>query len=140
MMKNIPVTGYVDYDGTLLAPQLMATGHSVAARDVMYYGSELTRQLRLNLIEIDIRDTERFQEACWGVDAVSQLACIPNDPPCGSVYGVPDAPEVAGEEPRRHKRPSSEVEASLTRPQTVLTSERRSGPRPTGRLCLPAAS
>jgi len=80
VLKNILVTGGAGYVGTLLTPQLLAAGHRVTVYDVMYYGCELKPQPRLKLIEADIRDTERFHEACWGVDAVIHLACISNDP------------------------------------------------------------
>ncbi len=79
-MKNVLITGGAGYVGTVLTPRLLAAGYNVTVYDVMYYGSELARQPRLKIIDADIRDTERFREACWGVDAVIHLACISNDP------------------------------------------------------------
>jgi len=79
-VKNVLITGGAGYVGTVLTPRLLAAGYNVTVYDVMYYGSELARQPRLKIIDADIRDTERFREACWGVDAVIHLACISNDP------------------------------------------------------------
>ena len=79
-MKNVLITGGAGYVGTVLTPRLLAAGYNVTVYDVMYYGCELARQPRLKIIDADIRDTERFREACWGVDAVIHLACISNDP------------------------------------------------------------
>lgn len=78
-MKNVLLAGGAGYVGTLLTPQLLAAGYSVLVYDTMYYGCELKPQRRLKIIEGDIRDTEKFRDACWGVDAVIQLACISND-------------------------------------------------------------
>jgi len=79
-VKNVLITGGAGYVGTVLTPRLLAAGYTVTVYDVMYYGCELTRQPRLKIIDADIRDTERFREACRGVDAVIHLACISNDP------------------------------------------------------------
>jgi nucleoside-diphosphate-sugar epimerase len=78
-VKNVLLAGGAGYVGTLLTPQLLAAGYSVSVYDAMYYGCDLTPQRRLKIIEGDIRDTEKFGDACWGVDAVIQLACISND-------------------------------------------------------------
>lgn len=78
-MKNVLLTGGAGYVGTLLAPQLLAAGYTVAVYDAMYYGCELKPQRRLTIIEGDIRDTDRVRDACRGVDAVIHLACISND-------------------------------------------------------------
>jgi len=79
-VKNVLITGGAGYVGTVLTPRLLAVGYNVTVYDVMYYGSELARQPRLKIIDADIRETDRFREACWGVDAVIHLACISNDP------------------------------------------------------------
>jgi nucleoside-diphosphate-sugar epimerase len=52
----------------------------VTVYDTMYYGCHLESVPGLRLVEADIRDTERFQDACRDVDAVIHLACISNDP------------------------------------------------------------
>jgi nucleoside-diphosphate-sugar epimerase len=78
-MKNVLVTGGAGYVGTVLTPQLLAAGYNVTVYDTMYYGCELLPRPRLKLLKADIRDTETFRNACWGVDAVIHLACISND-------------------------------------------------------------
>ncbi len=79
-LKNVLVTGGAGYVGTVLAPQLLAAGHSVTVFDTMWFGCELQSQPRLKLVQGDIRDAEKVEEALWGVDAVIHLACISNDP------------------------------------------------------------
>ncbi|GEO42992.1 UDP-glucose 4-epimerase [Skermanella aerolata] len=79
-IRNVLISGGAGYVGTLLVPQLLDAGYNVTVYDTMYYGCFLEPQDRLRVIEGDIRDTERFKDACWGVDAVIQLACISNDP------------------------------------------------------------
>lgn len=80
MLNNVLITGGAGYVGTLLTPQILAAGYSVTVYDIMYYGCELQPHPRLKIMEADIRDVERFREACGGVDAVVHLACISNDP------------------------------------------------------------
>ncbi len=79
-MKNVLITGGAGYVGTVLTPRLLAKGYNVAVYDTMYYGCALKPEPRLKVVEADIRDTARFRDACWGVDAVIHLACISNDP------------------------------------------------------------
>lgn len=79
-MKNVLITGGAGYVGTLLTPQLLAAGYNVTVYDILYYGCELTAQPRLKIIEADIRDIDRFRDACAGMEAVIHLACISNDP------------------------------------------------------------
>jgi nucleoside-diphosphate-sugar epimerase len=63
----------------LLTPQLLAAGYDVTVYDIMYYGCALKPQPRLRIVEGDIRDTAQFRDACGGMEAVIQLACISND-------------------------------------------------------------
>ena len=78
-MRNVLIPGGAGYVGTVLTPQLLAAGYSVTVYDIMYYGCELKPQPRLTIVEGDIRDTARFRDACRGMEAVIQLACISND-------------------------------------------------------------
>lgn len=78
--RNVLVTGGAGYVGTLLVPQLLSAGYSVTVYDTMWFGCELREQARLKLVEGDIRDTVKLEQALWGVDAVIHLACISNDP------------------------------------------------------------
>jgi len=57
-------------------------GFDVVVYDILYFGSSHLplKNPKLKLVEADIRNTERFAEACEGVDAVIHLACISNDP------------------------------------------------------------
>jgi len=78
-LRNVLISGGAGYVGTLLTPQLLAAGHDVTVYDIMYYGCELKPQPRLKIVEGDIRDTAEFRDACRGMEAVIQLACISND-------------------------------------------------------------
>ncbi|MBM3531258.1 MAG: SDR family oxidoreductase, partial [Alphaproteobacteria bacterium] len=79
MLKNVLISGGAGYVGTLLAPQLVVAGYNVTVYDIMYYGCELKPRPGLRIVQGDIRDTAKFKEACKGIDAVIQLACISND-------------------------------------------------------------
>ena len=78
-MRNVLIAGGAGYVGTLLTPQLLVAGYNVTVYDIMYYGCELKPQPRLKIVEGDIRDTAEFRDACRGMEAVIQLACISND-------------------------------------------------------------
>ena len=80
-MQHVLVTGGAGYAGSLLCPQLLASGYKVTAYDICYFGSDF---LPLNdpnfiLIKGDIRDISKFEVALNGVDFVVHLACISND-------------------------------------------------------------
>lgn len=78
-LGHVLVAGGAGYVGTVLVPQLLDAGYQVTVYDIMYYGCHLTPHPALKIIEGDIRETPRFRNACEGIDAVIQLACISND-------------------------------------------------------------
>ncbi|MCR4300703.1 MAG: NAD(P)-dependent oxidoreductase [Sulfuricaulis sp.] len=82
-MKVI-VSGGCGYVGSWLVRHLLADGHKVTVYDAMYFGDGFLPKdnLNLTLINGDIRDIEKWAEACTGQDAVIHLACISNDVSC----------------------------------------------------------
>jgi nucleoside-diphosphate-sugar epimerase len=78
---NILVLGGAGYVGSLLCPQLLASGHSVTCFDICYFGSSFLPMSnpRFRLIEGDVRDVAKVGEAMRGIDVVIHLACISND-------------------------------------------------------------
>ncbi len=74
------VTGGAGYVGAVLAPRLLAAGHTVTVFDLFVFGDHLPDDARLVRIRGDIRDTAAVARALAGHDAVIHLACISNDP------------------------------------------------------------
>ena len=64
--------------GTPLSARLLERGDKVY--DAFFYGNDLKPHPRLKIVEGDIRDAARLEEALWGIEAVIHLACISNDP------------------------------------------------------------
>jgi nucleoside-diphosphate-sugar epimerase len=81
LFDRVLVTGGAGYAGSLLIPQLLASGYKVAAYDLCYFGSDFLPKANPNftLIEGDIRDTKKLARAFEGVECVVNLACISND-------------------------------------------------------------
>ena len=78
--KSIFITGGAGYTGSRLVPQLINKGYRVTVYDIMYFGSDfLPKSKNLNIIEGDIRDTEKLENACKDHDIFLHLACISND-------------------------------------------------------------
>ena len=79
--KNILVTGGAGYVGSLLVPQLLDLGYRVTVYDILFFGDDFLPKThpQFNLIQGDIRDSDHFYQACYGIDAVIHLACISND-------------------------------------------------------------
>ncbi len=79
---NLLVTGACGYKGSVLVPKLLAAGHQVTAFDVQWFGNELPRHHRLDVIAGDVRDIHAVP--LKGVDAIIHLASVANDP-CGDL-------------------------------------------------------
>ena len=80
-MKRVLVTGGAGYKGCVLVPKLLNAGYSAIVYDLMLFGSKgLSSHPNLELVDADIRDTERYAAAVRGADAVIHMACISNDP------------------------------------------------------------
>ncbi len=81
MFRKVLVTGGAGYKGCVLIPKLLKAGYEVIVYDLMLYGSHgLSNHPRLEVIEGDIRDMRRYEQALKGADAVIHMACISNDP------------------------------------------------------------
>src|SRR3989344_7554415 len=78
--KKILITGGAGYVGTVLTQRLLDKGYSVIVYDTLYFGWKLKAHPALEIIEGDIRDTEKFSKAVKGAHSVINLACISNDP------------------------------------------------------------
>lgn len=80
-MQHVIVTGGAGYAGSLLCPQLLASGYRVTAFDTCFFGTAFlpTDNPNFTLIKGDIRDTAALKKAFAGGDIVVNLACISND-------------------------------------------------------------
>jgi len=81
MFEHVLVTGGAGYCGSVLVPQLLTAGYKVTVYDVMFFSPKFlpTENENLKIVEGDIRDTEKFRQACKGIEVVIHLACISND-------------------------------------------------------------
>jgi nucleoside-diphosphate-sugar epimerase len=81
-MKNVLVVGGGGYCGSVVVPQLLASGWNVTVFDIFkWYGKDHLPKdnPKLRTIEGDVRDTALVAKACEGQDALLHLACISND-------------------------------------------------------------
>jgi nucleoside-diphosphate-sugar epimerase len=79
-MSRVFITGACGYTASVLIPSLVFAGHEVTGYDILYFGKEhLTGLPNLKIIEGDIRDTAKLEEACKEHDIFINLACITND-------------------------------------------------------------
>jgi nucleoside-diphosphate-sugar epimerase len=81
-MQNILVTGGAGYVGNILVPLLLNQGYHVTVYDIMFFGKDTLplNNPNLRVIEGDIRDIPKLEQAFEGIDCVLHLACISNDP------------------------------------------------------------
>ncbi len=78
--KNIFVTGGAGYCGSALVPKLLEKDYNVTVYDNMLFTDKfLPKHKNLNLINGDIRDSEKIFNEFKNHDAVISLACISND-------------------------------------------------------------
>lgn len=80
MSHKVLITGGAGYVGSVLVPQLLNSGHEITVYDTCYFGCYLPEHPKLKVLKEDIRDAEKFFQACQGVETVLHLACISNDP------------------------------------------------------------
>lgn len=85
-MKKILVTGGAGYLGAVLVPKLLKRGYRVRVLDLFLYGDqslfpkEFVETKQLELLKLDLRQTEALGPALKDVDAIIHLAGISNDP------------------------------------------------------------
>lgn len=83
---DVLVTGGAGYVGSVVAHQLLRSGHRVRVLDSLLHGGEALLGLypadSFEFIRGDVRSTEDVQRALDGVDAVVHLAAIVGDPAC----------------------------------------------------------
>jgi nucleoside-diphosphate-sugar epimerase len=78
MKKNYLITGGAGYVGSVLTNRLASLGHNVAVLDTMWFGNNLKKNSKIEIIKKDIRDIKNI--SLKNIDAVIHLANIANDP------------------------------------------------------------
>ena len=81
MLKKIFITGGAGYVGSKLVPDLLALGYKVTVYDIMYFTDSFLPKdnNNLNIINGDIRDTQKLFASSKDHDIFIHLACISND-------------------------------------------------------------
>ena len=76
------LTGGCGYKGTVLVPKLLNLGYEVTVFDIMWFGDNLEKHDRLNVVIGDVRLIQKFD--LTGFDVVIHLSSVANDP-CGDL-------------------------------------------------------
>lgn len=79
--KRIVVLGGAGYCGSRLVPQLLDLGYAVTVFDTFWFGQDFLpiNNPNLNLVEGDIRDSEKLSKVFEDQLTVVNLACVSND-------------------------------------------------------------
>jgi len=82
--ERLLITGGGGYVGSALVPALLRQGYCIRVVDLFWYGRDVfgdcQNHPRLEIIELDIRQTAALARHISSVDAVLHLACVSNDP------------------------------------------------------------
>ena len=79
-MKKIFVTGGAGYCGSRLVPLLLERNYEVTVYDIMFFSDNfLPKNKNLKIVNGDIRDKQKLENACKDHDVFINLACISND-------------------------------------------------------------
>lgn len=80
-MKKIIITGGAGYVGSELSSYLAKLGNEIIVYDLMLYGSNnLEKEKNIQVVNGDIRDTQKFINFAKDCEICIHLACISNDP------------------------------------------------------------
>jgi nucleoside-diphosphate-sugar epimerase len=79
--KSIVVLGGAGYCGSRLVPQLLDLGYAVTVFDTFWFGQDFLpiNNPNLNLVEGDIRDSQKLRKVFKDQLTVVNLACVSND-------------------------------------------------------------
>ena len=79
--KSIVVLGGAGYCGSRLVPQLLDLGYAVTVFDTFWFGQDFLpiNNPNLNLVEGDIRDSQKLSKVFKDQLTVVNLACVSND-------------------------------------------------------------
>ena len=80
MKERILIVGGAGYVGSMLIKKLLNEGYKVRVFDLLIYKVEFEKDIDLEIVKGDIRDTIELEKSLHEVDHVIHLACISNDP------------------------------------------------------------
>ena len=80
-MKKILITGGGGYVGAALSDYLIDKGYEVTVYDLFIYGKNVfNKRDKIEIINGDIRDINKFEKSINNHEIIIHLACISNDP------------------------------------------------------------